>query len=462
MVARYSTIVEANSQTATFGPNQSRVFTSNARFIVAMGGKRGGKTTVGAYWAYDQATRMRTEHTTRGVKTVPPAGLIVAPTLDQLKQATLLRFFEEFPMLRRYYTEYKKEIRIPIGKDENGKPLYSIIFTRSLEESENIEGIRAWWVWMDEADGAPEASWEIVKGRVSDHPDGKVLITSTIYRNSWINRLIYQPIKSGRITQHEIITWPSLERTGFPLDEWNRMKAEMDPIQFSRDYESKFVFESGLVYGDLLSYGVIEELPRSVTMLATFYGIDYGLNDPTVILVIGYGSDRKWYVLHEYASEMMSVDEINNQLNSNLTVFKNTYGAPWATYYDPAGGVAALSLTPDVFPIAAVKDIAARVTLVRNFIYQKRIYVLAHCRMTIKELSLYSFEANRPVPAPGNDHAMDALGYVIHNGWQNVEGLESPKEDRIKTRVELDLEARGLLKDGVFQNIVDNEDFYIL
>jgi hypothetical protein len=448
-------------QNAKFGPGASKIFTSNARYIVAIAGQRGGKTTTGSYWSYTQATRMRVEETTNGVKHVPPYGIICSPTYDLLRHSTLNRFFEEFPSLRRYYKEYQREINIPIAKVD-GKPIYSKVFTRSLEEWRNLRGLKAWWAWMDEGDIAPEESFEMIKSRISDHEDGKLLITSTLDMNSWINRLIYQPMLSGRMESAEIISWPSIERPGFPRAEWERLKKEMDPIQFARDYEGKFSFETGLVYGDVLKYGIIPEVPRGVTMLATFYGIDYGLNDPTVVLVMGYGSDFNWYVLNETVMPMMSVDQINDVINSNLTIFNSQYGAPWATYYDPAGGVATLSITPDAFPLPAIKDIPGRITLVRNFIYQKRLFILEHCVSTIRESGLYSFQPGRPIPMDSNNHTLDALGYIIHNAWALVDGLKPKAPEPEKNRLILDLEAKGLMIDGEFQMPNLNNDYFIV
>lgn len=448
------------TQTARFGPGASSVFTSYKNIIAAIAGQRGGKSTMGSYWSYDQATTMRIEQTTKGEKSVAPTGIICAPTYDLLRHSTLNRFFDEFPMLERYYKEYRKEINIPIGKT-GGKPVYSKIFTRSLEEWKTLRGLKAWWTWMDEGDIAPEESYEMIKSRMSDHEDWKLLITSTLDINSWINRLIYQPILAGKITNAEIISWPSIERPGFPQAEWDRMKAEMDPVAFARDYEGKFSFESGLVYGGILKYGVIDQIPAHVSILATFYGIDYGLNHPTVVLVVGYGSDGCWYIINEYVSPMIDVDQINEVLNSNLKVFTSQYGAPWGTFYDPAGGVATLSLTPDVFPVAATKDVPATITLVRNFIYQKRVFVLGHNTHTIKELSLYSFAKDKAIPVDKNNHTLDAFGYVVFNGWKLVDGLKEIKAPEKKSRVQEDLEARGLLKDGVFQNIFETDEFYI-
>ena len=68
-------------KTVKFGAGQSKVFTTDKRFIFAMGGKRGGKTTVGTYWARNQGGILRQRTNTLGqTVTVGPNGLIAAPT----------------------------------------------------------------------------------------------------------------------------------------------------------------------------------------------------------------------------------------------------------------------------------------------------------------------------------------------------------------------------------------------
>jgi hypothetical protein len=439
------------TQTASFGVNQSQVFQTQARFIVAMGGTRGGKTTIGAYWTYNEMTKMREEITAAGAKLVPPEGFITSPTYDQLKSATLSRFFKEFPSIKQYYREYKREIIVPIYK-EKGKVIYSTTYCRSLEEPDHaLKGGKTWFIWMDEADGADEYAFDVAQLRVTD-TIGKILITSTIYRNSWINRKIYQGIKSGHLNPKDwaIITWPSNENPSFPKSEWERLKLELDPIIFAREFESKFIFETGLVYGNILNYGIIDKIPNGVKILATFYSIDYGLNDPTVIMIVGYGSDSCWYVLNEYVKQMMDVSEINDVLNSYLEIYRPIYGDPYATYYDPAGGVAVLSINPDVFPIAAKKDIPSTVTLIRNFIYQRRLYILSHNKNLIKEISTYAFDPIKHIPVDRENHSTDALGYAIKNGWPSVDGLSEIEPPIIKNRIILDLEKHGMMDKGIF------------
>lgn len=438
----------------TFGPGQSRVFTSEKRFIFAMGGKRGGKTTVGAYWSYQELAKMRRRMSPSGMSTVPPTGLIAAPTYDQLQQSTLLKFFEEFPGLRRYYKEYKKQIEIPIGKGADGKPLISKVYTRSLDEWKNVEGLNLDWGWIDEADSLQYQAWHTVMSRTGT-TQGKILCTTTIYPASWINEMV----NKRKDPDSTIITWPSIENPAFPLEEWERLKAQTDPTVFAREYMSQFVFESGLVYGDILEYGLLDSVPEGVTMLATFIGIDYGLNDLTAVICVGFGSDGNWYILGERVSPGMNVDMINERVGELMEEF----GKPWATFFDPAGGIAVLSLRQDCFPMAATKKMqdtpekTGRITLIRNLIFQRKVYTLSRNLVTNREFGTYSFQ-NDGKPEDRNNHCMDGFGYCVYSGFNMVDGLRPKQEKKVLPTLWRVMEEQGYLKDGVFQNTISQED----
>jgi phage terminase large subunit len=439
----------------TFGPSQSRVFTSPKRFIFAMGGKRGGKTTVGCYWSYQESSQMRPQITPAGRTMVPPNGLIAAPTYHQLQQSTLAKFFEEFPMLRKYYKEYKQIIEIPIGKGPDGKTLYSKIYTRSLDEYKNIEGMNLHWAWIDEADSLQYQAWHTVMTRTGT-TQGKILCTTTIYPASWINDMVNKRQDPNSI----IISWPSIENPAFPIEEWERLKETTDPTVFAREYMSQFVFENGLVYGEILEYGLLDKVPEGVMMLATFIGVDYGLKDDNAIICVGYGSDFNWYILGERVAPSMSVDTVNERIGELMSI----HGTPWATFYDPAGGIATLSLRQDCFPIAARKKLtdtpeeAGRITLIKNLIFQRRVYTLKSNLYTNRELGTYSFDQKTGKPEDNNNHTTDAFGYCIYNGFPMVDGLKPKEQKAVLPTLWRVMEEEGYLKDGIFQNKLNSED----
>jgi PBSX family phage terminase large subunit len=437
------------------GPGQARVFTTPKRFKFAMGGKRGGKTTVGCYWAAQEMVKMRHRRMTSGEEMmVPPKGLIAAPTFDQLMQSTIAKFFEEFPHMKRYFREYKKQFDVPIGTGPNGKPIISEIFVRSLDVPKNIEGMNLDWEWIDEADSLTEYAWNIARGRVST-TKGHILCTTTIYPASWIYERVYKRADPD----YEIITWPSNENPAFPQEEWEKLKEELDPMQFAREYESKFMFDFGRIYSDWSDWSVVDDFPADATPLAWYFGLDFGSADPTAIVVMAYCSDGCWYIVDEYYRENMNIEEIN----AILEMFVKKYGQPWNTWMDYAGGVAANSVTGTCFPMDAIKgpgSIEKGINLIRNLAFQRRIFVMRRCRNTIRERSLYSWKS-AGVPEDSNNHTLDAVRYVLFSSVQAVEGLKKAEPKKRLPTLWAAMEEDGLLKDGVFLNTIDSDDNYI-
>src|SRR5437773_6061640 len=106
---------------------QWEAFNFKTQFAAAIGGVQSGKTFLGSVWAGKKINEFPD-----GV------GVICAPTYKILQQATLVKFFSQFPQLKKYHKEQKGEIALPTG---------GIIFIRSMDQPFGSEGITADWVW---------------------------------------------------------------------------------------------------------------------------------------------------------------------------------------------------------------------------------------------------------------------------------------------------------------------------
>jgi len=223
-----------------------------------------------------------------------------------------------------------------------------------------------------------------------------------------------------------LITWESRENPSFPQEEWQKLKNETDPITFAREYESKFVFASGRVYDELCKYGIIQKYPEGSIPLLYCFGLDFGVSDPTALIVLSFNSDGCWYIVDEWYKPNANIDDINYWIKH----FCTQYQRPFLTVMDPAGGIARNSLVTEANAYDANKKLIERVTLVRNLIWQKKIFCFSNCTNTIRELNSYSFDHNNPnVPeADGLNHACDAFGMVIYHVNPMVEGKATPHE----------------------------------
>lgn len=423
---------------------QKKLLESEKRFIFALGGNRGGKSTGGVFWSYLQA-KPKTN------------GLIATNTYDQMSLAVMPLFFDKyFPMLKKYFKARDRTLYLPNGAK---------VFFRSLDDPDFLKGPDIHWEWVDEADKLKRATWDVLRSRVAT-TRGRILLTSSIYPSGWIYSNIYRPMQDKTDPayeeykkNYEFIEWESRMNPEFSLEEWELLKKTTDPITFAREYESKFVFSSGKVFGGILDYGLIDDIPKGVNVIKYVFGIDYGINDPTCIVVCAYCSDGNWYIVDEYYKPNSSIQDVNYYLD----YFIKKYGRPYKTCQDYAGGIARLSLINECNVVDADKKIDAGVKLIRDLIWQKKVFVLRRCPNTIKELDNYMFkdqEGHRDEPEDRWNHAMDATRYVIHTCHFELSGLEVEK----KGEEELDnfwarKKEQGLYKDGQLADNIDKENY---
>jgi PBSX family phage terminase large subunit len=442
-MAKSEVYVPAFSQVVDFIPHegQKRIFTTKSRFIFAMGGNRGGKTTAGCYWSY---LSMQTPGTTT---------LIAANTIDQLNQSVLQKFFSIFPQLERYYIKRDKMMKLPNG---------STVLFRSLEIPNLLKGMNCHAIWVDEADGIKKSTWTIIRSRVAS-TGGKILCTSSIYPVSWI----YNTILKMNDPTYELLTWESRQNPSFSQNEWEALKRETDPIDFAREYESKFAFATGKVYGEIDDYGFIDKVPDDVQPVLYLWGLDYGVTDPTAITVTMLGDNGCFYLVDEYYQSGLGIQDINFWLEA----FIQKYGRPYLTAQDPAGGVARNSLTPACLPRDAVKKIPGRITLIRSLIYQHRVFCLNKCVNTKREFQTYSFEQHQPnVPEDRNNHSMDSFGMAMHSAWPEIMHRaklpdEKKRDELAKVEEELSpfwlaKKEQGIYKGGgMLEDRINDESF---
>ena len=385
-----------DGEVITLKPNkgQAQVLQSKTRFIFACAGKRGGKTWIGALWAFQK------------MNTPNSRGLICANTHDQLRDSTLTALFDVFPHLKLCWLKRETKLNLPNG---------SVVFLRSLDSPNPIEGLTLDWIWADEADDMGWETWKILESRTTSTL-GQILATTSIYPNGWI----YDQVFKKQDPSYEIITWRTLDNPTFPPAEWERLRREMDPIEFDRVYGGEFVFTQGRVYDRILDYGMLESYPEGSEPVAVVFGIDFGIVDPTAIIVMTYNSDGCWYIVEEAYRPGMNIQEVNRYLN----IFIERYGKPIVTAMDYAGGLARISLVNDARAVDAIKDIPGGVSMIRNLIFQQRLFCFKRCTNTVREFQNYSFDKRKDnMPEDKYNHALDAVRYVIQTTFQMVEGM---------------------------------------
>lgn len=359
-------------------PWQAKIWNSDKRFLALCAGVQGGKTTFGAVWMINEMHK-------RGKGQY----LIVAPTYKMLNQSTLTKFQEIVP---RGWGQLNKSDMTFVTKDGR------IAFLRGADNPESIEGITAKAIWADEASLMKPNIWLMMQGRVSQ-TQGRILLTFTPLSMNWVYKDIYLKRKEGE-KEYEFVRYKNVDAPHFPKEEYERAKRVLTDIQFKMRYGGEFAKLEGLVYPGFNTDHIIDpfEIPEDWDRKG---GVDWGFNNPFVALKGAKDSDDVLYVYDEFYQSR--VIEHEQHLDEDICYFA-----------DPSGKYEIESLRAKGFQIeSANNDVLPGIDKVNERINTGRLKVFKTCRNTIEEFELYQFQEGKDRPIKENDHAMDALRYMV-------------------------------------------------
>ncbi|MBU1307872.1 MAG: terminase family protein [Alphaproteobacteria bacterium] len=376
-----------------FGP-QYDAFVFNTQFGAAVAGVQSGKTFLGAHWAGKKITEFPDKN-----------GIIIAPTYKILQQATLKKFFEIFPELRRYYKEQKGEINLPTG---------GTVFIRSADNPLGIEGITAHWAWVDEGGMTSVLTWTVVRSRVS-MTGGQILITTTPYNMGWLYQDFYLRWLNKQDASLSFFTWRSIDNPYFSQEFYDAEKQRLRSEEFARRYEGRFEKMTGLVY-DLPKELEVAPLDVLIKTEARIMGVDWGYRNPASISVL-YFRDNEWFIADEWKQAEQTTAEIIQVINNKLTEHKITHVFP-----DPAEPDRIEECRRAGVPVMATnKDLQGGISFIQQLIREKRFRVCNNCVETLAEMSMYHYpepeegKTEKDEPEKFNDHLMDAMRYAIYS-----------------------------------------------
>jgi phage terminase large subunit len=395
---------------------QTKVVESKARFIGAVSGKRGGKTTIGATWLCqkiyeDYQAGRRCNY------------LVVAPTYGVLIQATLPKFKELFPKDWGVWKEQPKsyfqlnwKLKLPDGT-QTEEPCR--IFVRSMDDPNSIEGMEVAAIWADEVGFMKEGAWAALQGRtaISMAP---ILMTSTPYSMNWFYTDVYKVWKEGD-KDYDIIQWRSIDNPAFPQKEYDRAKKKMPKVLFDRIYGGQFTRLEGLAYPEFdEEEHIVKPFPIPNKGLV-FGGADFGYNNPNALLYIWEDPDKKiYYVFKEFYKAKVLLKDLAYSINSigPSYVLADTQASQNIAELRRFHGIRCIKEADKVKNIGVER--------IRTLLLEKRLKFFSTCNNTIEEIKAYHYAppkmdgSSTEKLVDKNNHAMDALRYAFSRPLQGL------------------------------------------
>lgn len=423
---------------------QAEFLKSNARFVGAFAGTRGGKTRTAAA---KFVVRILKDYK-RG-KGREPAGVgkdrrarlhywVVSPTSDLLKEPK--RYLMEMIPAELY-----EDPKRPISHENQMWLVKDILIEfRSADHPLSLVSVGLNGLWLDEAARIKADAWQgNLRGRLSDK-QGWALFSSTPLGQNWLWTDIVRKGTPGDPDYHpdfKVIVWHTADNQTIDRREIAAAKATMSTRFYKREYEADFSAFLGTVFDEFsesthvqtqaefaLAMGARGNSPAALRGLfrRIIAGVDWGWSSPGAIIVVGDLGGRYVVLDESYASHRRVFDP---QLSGETWVgearrLRDLWGVS-QFFCDPSApdkihefmrvGLPAVGAYNDI--IYGVRKLSEAMHIENG---KSRFTVLSHCANFIREAKAYLWDEVKgtdgfaDLPAPNqSDHALDAGRYGI-------------------------------------------------
>ncbi len=378
-------------------PAQSQIAKDQHRFRVLRCGRRFGKTFL-----------MSEE--IKGVAIAKPSRIAyIANNYQQARDIAWELLKKELHSAILDTNEARLEIRTKTLKGGE-----TLIILRGWESVENLRGQAFDFLCIDEVAMMRNfwSSWhEVLRPTLTDRR-GSALFAST---PKGFNH--FYDLCNLELTDKDFKSFhfSSYDNSHIPVDELDKAKATLPPEVFAQEYQASFQKTSGLVYKEFSrEKHLYEELPFSHEIkYQKLLGIDFGYRNPAAVLDLRFDGEKIYIESEWYKRERTDI-----QIAEYAALCK-----PKEVYPDPENQGAIEELRRknlNVKEVVKGKDsIKSGIQSVRELLIRGDLMVNKRCVNTIAEFEMYSYEDDIPErnekenPIKANDHALDALRYVI-------------------------------------------------
>lgn len=199
------------------------------------------------------------------------------------------------------------------------------------------------------------------------------------------------------------------------------LKKEYTGLWYKRFILGMWVQAEGAVY-DMWDEDrhVVDEVPTPHEARLIYCGVDYGTTNPCAFLLISLADDT-WYVHREYYHDSRAVgrQKTDAEYSRDLAEFLGDLKTRVPVVIDPSAASFKEQLQSDGFIVwEADNSVLDGIRAVATLLNEGRLKVHRSCQNLIREFSAYVWDEKaqkrgEDKPLKENDHALDALRYVI-------------------------------------------------
>lgn len=294
-----------------WGP-QKDIIKCGKRTICAFAGKRGGKTEIGAIKA-GMIHEYKPNEEFMGVD--PYLGVIMAPTRDMLTRLSWKKFTAYWhPFCQKIITSPHT-----IHWHDHVENKYeSMIIGVSATHPERIEGIKAFWIWIDEAWQIKEQMLLEILARTAD-TEGYIILTGSL-GVQFVNPKQHYIYKTYVVNKDKdpdlgVFEWASADNPYFKKSEIEKLKRTLDAKSFQAMFTITYdLMPKGAVYEEWDDDNEIQGYTYN-PKLETYISIDWGWTHPMSCGFYQYDRSKDFvYKFGEIVGSRMTLDQLYQKI----------------------------------------------------------------------------------------------------------------------------------------------------
>src|SRR3990167_5875595 len=372
-------------------PAQKTIVKNKARFKVLVAGRRFGKTVLAV------ETMVFTAVSKEDAKIV-----YIAPTFQSARDIAFEQLKKRILAITHQINETRLEIEV-----RNKFKGTSKILLRSWDSVETIRGQAFDLIILDEVAQFDHfwTGWQEVLRPTLTDKRGKVLFISTPLGFNHLYDLYNTELTDKDFKSFHFTSWdnPHLDR-----EELQRAKETLPKDRYLQEYEASFQKTQGLAIPEFSrEKHLYEELPMG--NYEKIAGVDFGYVHPAAVPEI-YWDGKKLRVDDEWYKTGRTDAQIAEYVAS--CHYKAVYPDP-----ENAGGIEELRRREvNVREVKKGKgSIVEGIQIIRELFLNKQLLINKRCVNLISELESYAYDDDKKseTPIKENDHAIDALRYVV-------------------------------------------------
>ena len=354
-------------------------------------------------------------------------GLVGSQTYPQIRDVVFRTFVQELDLYQQVLDANDipirlAEVTISIGKMNiifyNG----SEIWFRSCDKERNLAGRSIDWFALDEPVDMKEDVMKQLIGRLRGTAMSfhfAILATNPESQSHWLYRYFYKEKRDGYFAI-DTNTYDNYLLENF--DEYIRGLSDYD-VDWKRRYlNGEWGAFSGQIYkgfspdkhvGEINVDNYLKYKKENIDKFIA--GVDWGMADPTCILLLMITKNKSIYVFEEFYGSEKTSNEIAHILSEyhKKYNFEKVYIDPSANNLRTEASILGIPCCDRNGKSFADNDVKNGIARVNNIINKNLIKIDTSCVNLIRSLLSYHYKQNTEIPVKKDDHAADALRYAL-------------------------------------------------